>query len=260
MAAVDLACESMGEGPPVLLLHGLFGSGRNWATLGRALAQQHRVLLPDARNHGGSPWAATMSYAEMADDLEALIVREGLERPIVIGHSMGGKAAMALALLQPQAVAGLAVIDIAPEAYADQFSSYVHAMRSLDLAAAGSRRELQQTLAASLGGGAPVDFLLQNLRRHDERFDWRINLMGIGRCMGELCGFPEDLRQSRYDGPTLFVSGGESGYVQPSSEAGIRALFPAAQLHTIADAGHWVHADQPDALLRRLQDWLASLG
>lgn len=255
--AVELAFDVLGVGSPVVILHGLFGAGRNWKQLAQLLGEHYRVYLPDARNHGASPWTTSMSYTDMALDVAALIEREGLQQPFVVGHSMGGKTAMALALLQPQTIGGLAVIDIAPEAYTDRFSKYVAAMRSLDVAPASSRRELQQALTASLGPNAAVDFLLQNLRRENERFDWRINLLAAGASMGELCGFPEALRQGRYGGPALFAHGADSDYVQPGSVAGIRALFPHAELQSIADAGHWVHTDQPEALLCALQDWLA---
>lgn len=255
-----LAFEALGSGPPVVILHGLFGAGRNWTQVAQALAPDHRVYLPDARNHGASPWAESMSYVEMAGDVLALIEREQLQRPFVIGHSMGGKTAMALALSHPEAIGGIAVIDIAPESYADQFSSYVSAMRSLEMASATSRREIQQALAGSLGADAPVDFLMQNLRRQNDRFDWRLNLLATGLCMRELCGFPESLREARYDGPALFIHGAESGYVRPSSLPGIRALFPHAGTERIADAGHWVHADQPAALLSGLRGWLADAG
>lgn len=253
---VALAFESLGEGPPVVILHGLFGAGRNWMQMAQALSAKYRVLLPDARNHGASGWAESMSYPEMAQDVAALIEREGLVQPFVIGHSMGGKTAMALALADPLGIAGLAVIDIAPQAYADQFSSYVTAMRSLDVAAATNRRELHQALATQLGPNAPADFLLQNLRRQGERFDWRINLLATGMCMGELCDFPEALRRGSYDRPALFVHGADSDYVRSSSVACIHALFPNAELQSIKDAGHWVHADQPDTLLCALLEWL----
>jgi pimeloyl-ACP methyl ester carboxylesterase len=255
-----LAFEALGSGPPVVILHGLFGAGCNWTRVAQALAADRRVYLPDARNHGASPWAGSMSYAEMASDVLALIEREQLHRPFVIGHSMGGKTAMALALSHPDAVGGIAVIDIAPESYAGQFSSYVSTMRSFDAAGAASRREVRQALADSLGAQAPVDFVMQNLRRQYDRFDWRLNLLATGLCMRELCGFPEALRDARYDGPALFMHGAESDYVPPSSLAGIRALFPRARTERIADAGHWVHADQPAALLCGLRDWLADAG
>ena len=254
--ALQLAFEALGAGPPVVILHGLFGAGRNWTHVAEALAANYRVYLPDARNHGASPWAESMSYAEMAGDVLALIEAEQLQRPFVIGHSMGGKTAMALALGHPQALGGVAVIDIAPEDYADQFSSYVSAMRGLDLATATRRREIRQALADSLSPDAPVDFLMQNLRHQGDRFDWRLNLLATGLCMRELCGFPAALRQQSYDGPALFLSGAESDYVRADSLAGIRACFPDAQLERIADAGHWVHADQPQALLCGLHEWL----
>jgi pimeloyl-ACP methyl ester carboxylesterase len=254
--AVKLAFEAVGEGPPVVVLHGLFGSGRNWAPIAQALAATHRVYLPDARNHGASPWSDTMSYPEMAFDVLELIERERLQRPVLVGHSMGGKTAMALALEHPDAIAGLAVIDIAPQVYADQFSPYVTAMRGLDIATAASRKEIRDTLATRLGGDAPVDFLLQNLRRQEERFDWRLNLMATAMCMRDLCGFPTHLLDGSYEGPALFLSGGESDYVRPDAHAAIARLFPAAELEEIPQAGHWVHADEPQALLRVLRGWL----
>jgi esterase len=254
--SVKLAFETVGAGPPVVVLHGLFGSGRNWAAIAQALAATHTVYLPDARNHGASPWAETMSYPEMALDVLELIDRERLQRPVVIGHSMGGKTAMALALQYPQAIAGVAVIDIAPEPYADQFSPYVSAMRGLDMAAATSRKEIRQALAVRLGADAPVDFLMQNLQRHDERFDWRINLMATSMCMRDLCGFPRELHEKCYPGPALFVPGADSDYVRAESQAGITRLFPRALTERVPDAGHWVHADQPQALLQILRRWL----
>jgi len=254
--SVKLAFETVGEGTPVVILHGLFGSGRNWAPIAQALAHKHRFYLPDARNHGASPWAQTMSYPEMALDVLELIDREQLLRPIVIGHSMGGKTAMALALEHPQAIAGVAVIDIAPEAYADQFTPYVTAMRGLDMAASTSRKEIRQALAVRLGGDAPVDFLMQNLKRHDERFDWRLNLMATAVCMPDLCGFPPQLARQRFPGPSIFVAGADSDYVRVESLAGIARLFPRARVERIPNAGHWVHADEPEALLRALQRWL----
>ncbi|RST49440.1 alpha/beta fold hydrolase [Variovorax sp. MHTC-1] len=255
--SIELACEAVGDGPPVVILHGLFGAGRNWARIARALGDSHRVYLPDARNHGASPRGQTMSYTEMAQDVLALIERERLQRPLLIGHSMGGKTAMTLALEHPQAISGLAVVDIAPERYSDQFSPYMMAMRGFDAAAATGRNEARQALAQDQAGDTPVlDFLMQNLRRHDERFDWRLNLLAVAMCMQELCGFPRRFRHRQYEGPALFLAGTESSYVQAESHDRIARLFPRAHLEHIDDAGHWVHADQPGALLRALRRWL----
>jgi pimeloyl-ACP methyl ester carboxylesterase len=256
---VKLAFDVIGNGPPVVILHGLFGSGRNWASIAQALAGSYRLYLPDARNHGASPWVETMSYQDMALDVLDLIDREQLLRPVVIGHSMGGKTAMTLALEYSQAIAGVAVIDIAPEAYADQFSPYVAAMHGLDVAAATSRRDVRQALVSLLGVEAPVDFLMQNLQRHDERFDWRINLLATATCMRDLCDFPQHLLRRHYPGPALFVTGQHSAYVCPASRAEIVRLFPRARIQQISDAGHWVHADQPEALLKTLREWLAEI-
>ncbi|ROZ75091.1 alpha/beta fold hydrolase [Ramlibacter sp. WS9] len=257
--SVALAFESMGEGPPVVILHGLFGSGRNWKPFAQALAQRHRVILPDACNHGASPWSDDMSYTAMARDVLTFIERERLHRPVLVGHSMGGKTAMALALTHPDAIAGIAVIDIAPVTYPDQFSPYVAALRGLDLASASRRKEIRRALAVRPGPDAPLDLLIQNVRNHEARFDWRLNLMATALCMPDLCGFPAALMGERYTGPALFVAGGDSDYVRPDADEAIRRMFKQARVERIADAGHWVHADAPQALQRLLQGWLGGL-
>ena len=139
--ALELAFESVGDGPPLLILHGLFGSGGNWRSVARALSTSHRVISVDLRNHGGSPWVETMSYLQMADDVRALIEWEQLHLPAVMGHSMGGKTAMALALLYPELLSRLIVVDIAPVCYADRLSMTAEAMRAVDTVAAASRDE-----------------------------------------------------------------------------------------------------------------------
>ena len=164
--ALQLAFEDTGTGPPVVVLHGLFGSGANWRSVARALAPHHRVLCVDLRNHGHSPWTDSMDYLEMADDVRALIARQGLSRPTVVGHSMGGKTAMALALAQPEALKRLIVVDIAPRSYHDALSSYAQAMRSVDLMAAASRAEVQRQLQALLPD-ASVARLAERLASND---------------------------------------------------------------------------------------------
>ena len=255
--SIQLAFRALGAGRPVVILHGLFGAGCNWTPIAQSLATHYRVYLPDARNHGASPWSESMTYPEMALDVKALIESEHLEQPFVVGHSMGGKTAMALALENPQLISGLAVIDIAPERYAEQFPSYVSAMRSLSVAAAATQRQIQDLLASSLHPGASEEFLQQNLRRYNDRFDWRVNLMATVRCMRDLCTFPEPLQHQRYDGLALFLAGADSDYVRPESMETILNLFPAVQVERIPDAGHWVHVDQPQALLCGLHDWLS---
>ncbi|MEJ8859850.1 alpha/beta fold hydrolase [Variovorax robiniae] len=251
-----MAFEALGSGAPVVILHGLFSAGRNWTHFAQLLAADYRVYLPDARNHGASPWASSMSYPDMALDVRLFIEDKHMLRPFVVGHSMGGKTAMALALAHPQSVAGITVVDTAPEFYANQFSAYMAAMQGLDLATTRARRGIRDTLADQLNRGASVEFQLRNLRSQRERFDWRMNLLATAARMRELCGFPASLHGARYEGPALFISGAESDYVRPESRASIRALFPNAEFKGVIDAGHWVHADQPEALLADLRGWL----
>jgi pimeloyl-ACP methyl ester carboxylesterase len=257
--SIKLVLEVVGNGPPVIVLHGLFGTGRNWAHIAQALSHSYRVYLPDARNHDASPWAKAMSYPDMALDMLAPIEREQLLQPFLIGHSMGGKTAMALALEHQQVIGGEAVIDIAPERYGDQFSPYATAMRSINVAGATSLEELHQSLANSLDDSSPVDFLMQNLRRHEKRFDWRINLMANAMFIPDLCDFPQQPMGKHSDGPALFVAGADSDYVRAESHAEIRRLFPHERPEHIDDAAHWAHADQPEALVHALHRWLREL-
>jgi esterase len=252
-----LAFEIIGEGPPVVILHGLFSAGRNWARIAQNLGHAYRFYLPDARNHGASSWAETMTYPDMARDVVELINREQLMRPLIIGHNIGGKTAMALALEYPHAIGGIAVIDIAPKFYADQFSLHVTAMRGLDLTGSACCKDLRpmprRSARDSLLGNAA---LIRNLRHQSARFDWRFNLMANALCMQDLCDFPGGLTHLRYMGPALFVTGADSNFVRPESHAVIKRLFQNVRWASIAGAGHWVHADQPEALEHALQKWL----
>jgi esterase len=247
--ALDLAFESVGDGPPLLILHGLFGSGGNWRGVARELASMHRVLTVDLRNHGASPWADSMSYLAMADDVLRLIEREGLSRPAVIGHSMGGKVAMALALMEPQHVGHLTVVDIAPVAYADRLSMVAEAMRAIDTLHAASRDEVRQRLTGLLPDPGIVPFLMQNLVARNAHFDWRVNLAAILRSIASLSGFPAELRTLRFKQPLHVIAGGRSDYVTQADGAEFRPMFSRVRIDVIEPAGHWVHADQPQAFI-----------
>lgn len=255
--ALDLAYDAMGSGPPLLILHGLFGSGSNWRSIARHLAATHRVYSVDLRNHGASPWAETMGYVEMADDVQHLIVREGLQQVSVLGHSMGGKTAMALALRYPTLVERLIVADIAPVSYVDRLSLFAEAMRGIDMLAAASRAEVQQRLAETLPDPSVAPFLAQNLIMRNAHLDWRINLAGISAALPDLSDFPAGLRERRYHGPLQVIAGGRSDYVAQHDGADFRPMFPHTRLEVIADAGHWVHADQPQRFLALLSAALA---
>jgi len=226
-----------GDHPPLLIAHGLFGSARNWGVIARRLAGARRVVVVDMRNHGDSPWAEAHDYESISEDLAELI--DG--RWDVLGHSMGGKAAMVLALRHPEKVNRLVVADIAPVAYGHTQAHLVEAMAALDLSAATSRGEADRALAASVEDPGVRAFLLQSLDVKERR--WRLNLDVLGREMQKILSFPEI--EGHFDGPALFLFGGNSTYVLPEHRARIRALFPEARFAKIPGAGHWLHAEKP---------------
>ena len=254
---VALAATELGEGPAVAILHGLFGSGRNWTSIGRSLAARHRVLLFDLRNHGASPWADGMSYDEMAADVHAALALRGLARAALLGHSLGGKVAMALAMAEPEAVARLLVVDIAPVPYPPTLLGHARAMQTLDLTQIRRRSEADRLLAAAIPDPAERAFLLQNLILTEEGARWRLNLAAIAEGMPLISGFPSFPPSRVYGGPTLFVAGGRSPYLRAEHEPLIKGLFPAARVVRIAQAGHWVHAEAPAGFLALAAPFLA---
>ncbi|HET8700081.1 MAG TPA: alpha/beta fold hydrolase [Nitrococcus sp.] len=248
--------QASGEGPALLLLHGLFGSGSNWKRHARELAKHYRVLLPDLRNHGRSPHAPSMDYRLMADDVIGLLDAEALDKAALVGHSMGGKVAMALALTQPARIAALAVADIAPIAYGRHLHGYVDAMRDLRLATIGSRAAADRALADTLAEATVRQFLLTNLEHSTtEGYRWRIPLDILADQMPLIEGFPE--LAAKFFGPALFIQGGRSSYVTTASHEIIRQLFPQATFACIPEAGHWLHVEAPERFAKLVGDFLA---
>jgi esterase len=254
---VALATAEYGEGKPVAVLHGLFGSARNWAGIARRLAQHHRVIAFDLRNHGASPWADTMDYAELAEDVRAAMQVRGHRRYALIGHSMGGKAAMAAALAAPGEVERLVVVDIAPVVYPAGPLAYARAMRALDLGAVARRGDADKTLAGAIPDPAERAFLLQNLVFGDGPPRWQLNLAAIEAALPALAGFPTVPAGTVYSGPALFIAGEKSDYIRPEHDADIGRLFPNARVVRIGGAGHWVQAERPDAFLAAVEPFLA---
>ena len=237
---MKLAAQRFGEGgdrPPLLIAHGLFGSARNWGVIARRLAETRRVVAVDMRNHGDSPWTDAHGYDEMAEDLAEVI--EG--QWDVLGHSMGGKAAMVLALRHPGKVNRLVVADIAPVAYGHTQAHLVDAMEGLGLPGIATRGDADRALAAVVEDAGVRAFLLQSLDVKERR--WRLNLDALRREMPKILSFPEIA--GRFDGPALFLSGGTSSYVRPEHRDRIKALFPEARFAKIPGAGHWLHAEKP---------------
>ncbi|MBF9047732.1 alpha/beta fold hydrolase [Rhodobacterales bacterium LSUCC0031] len=228
--------------PPILIAHGLFGSARNWGVIARRLSegQGRRVLTVDMRNHGDSPWTDSHSYPDLADDLAGVIAAHGGQAD-VLGHSMGGKAAMALALMHPALVRRLIVADIAPVAYGHTQQHLIDAMRAVDLSLVATRRDADMQLAAHVDADGVRAFLLQSLDVKGRA--WRLNLDTLERFMPAILGWPD--LAGHYEGLTLMLSGALSDYVQPDHRPTIKALFPKAQFAKIPGAGHWLHADRP---------------
>jgi len=249
---MKLPVTSYGEsGSPVVVMHGLFGSSRNWMTAARRLAAGHRVFAFDLRNHGTSPHTDTMSYPEMAEDVYETIYSLGVGPVALVGHSMGGKTAMLTALRHADVVERLVVVDAAPVSYPPAFVEYAQAMRNADLSSVQRRAEVDAQLVDAVPTPGTRAFLLQNLILDDQGARWRPNLPVIEAALPAISAWPED-ESGRYDGPTLFIYGGKSDYVQHNHRATIERYFPQVQFAEIPEAGHWVHAE-------RLDDFLATL-
>jgi pimeloyl-ACP methyl ester carboxylesterase len=240
-------------GVPVLIVHGLFGSGRNWGVIARRLAETRPVIAVDMRNHGDSPRFATQSYPDMAADLAEVIAAHGGQAD-VLGHSMGGKAAMVLALTHPETVRRLIVADIAPVAYGHSQSHHIAAMRTLDVTGLAARSEADRRLSGTIPDPALRAFFLQSLDLKSAPPRWKLNLDVLEAEMPRIVGWPDIA--GRYDGPALFLSGALSDYVRPEHRATITALFPRARLARIPGAGHWLHADKPREFEAAVQTWL----
>ena len=228
--------------PPLLIVHGLFGSARNWGVIARRLADTRDVLAVDMRNHGDSPRLAVHGYPELAADLAEVIAANG-GRADVLGHSMGGKAAMMLALTQGTLVNRMIVADIAPIAYSHDQTQHITALRGLDLGQLTSRGEADRRLSQTIPDPALRAFFLQSLDLRAQPPRWRLNLDVLAAEMPKIVGWPDPA--GRFDGPVLFLSGATSSYVRPEYRSTIRHLFPAARFAKIPGAGHWLHAEKP---------------
>ena len=247
--------SELGSGPPVALLHGLFGSAVNFGTVQKRLAERYRVISLDLRNHGQSPHAPFMSYPAMAEDvLETLRSRNALPCALV-GHLMGGKVAMAAALEAPGAVSRLLVADIAPAIYPPLFRGYAEAMAAMPLAADLTRIAADRFLAATVDNPGIRAFLLQNLRFGAES-SWRIGLDAIINALPQIEGWPE-LDEGAYLGQVLFVAGARSDYIRAEHRPIIRELFPSARFAVLKNAGHWLHADNPEGFVSLVDAFLA---
>jgi pimeloyl-ACP methyl ester carboxylesterase len=268
-----LHTRTVGEtGPHVVFVHGLFGQGKNWTTIARGLADRHRVTLVDLPNHGHSPWTDRADYLDMAELLATEL--EGLGEPVtLVGHSMGGKVAMQLALRRPELLRALVVVDVAPVEYpvrggrtddpdeeASPFAGYIDAMQAMDLGSLRTRADADRALRDAVRSPMVRSFLLQSLVREGlgpgAGWRWRLNLDALERDLDQLRGFPDPPPGARFDGPVLWIAGTNSTYVLPRDRARMDELFPTTRLVRIKNAGHWVHSEQPEIFVETLRRFL----
>jgi esterase len=248
------------NGAPVLVLHGLFGRLSNWGWHCKQLAQQYAVYGVDLRNHGDSPHSDQLDYQVMAEDVRQLIVRLGLESCCIVGHSMGGKVAMQLALSFPDLIEKLVIVDIAPVSYPEDADGHMNVLAAMDAVKLGeikSRTQAEVTIEDYIPQEATRKFLLTNLVRNKEgSFEWRLDKDSIRKNYANLRA--ELIATMSFLKPVLFIKGSLSPYIKPEHEAQIKELFPAASVKLLMDAGHWLHAEKPQALQKILLKFLSS--
>lgn len=253
---MKLVYKTYGTGDPVIILHGLFGMGDNWRSIARMMEDQHQCIVADLRNHGRSPHDPVMNLAVMTDDLLELLEDLQLKRASFIGHSMGGKVAMQFALLYPDLVDKLVVVDIAPKHYPPHHARVIEAILAADPSHLRERSEVEERLASHLGQDqSTIQFLMKNLSRTPEgHLEWKSNMPVIIDAYQNL--MEEVTPLAPFTGPVLFVRGEKSKYILDEDLPLIHDLFPEAKLITIPGAGHWVHADAPQAFTAAVMDFL----
>lgn len=243
----------------IIVLHGLFGSGRNWTQVAKQMSQKYRVLTVDLRNHGLSPWDDVMTYEAMAVDIVELIREESLIKPILLGHSMGGKVAMTAGLLKPDLLAGLIAVDIAPVTYNHSHLCLVDLLRGLDIGNYSRRSEADAVLAKLINDPILRGFLLHNLVYEDGGMRWQINLDVIASNIHNLMQFPFESGFIQFSGPSFFIGGANSDFILSKHYGLLRNFFPISKIKMIEGAGHWVHAEKPEEFCSHIIDFIGSL-
>jgi esterase len=266
---MKLFFRRLGSGKPFVILHGLYGSSDNWYTIGRALADQYEVFIPDQRNHGNSPHLQDHDYNVMSDDLNDFLIRHNLARAVILGHSMGGKTALAFGLKYPEKVEKMIVVDISPFGYdetsAPEVISHEQIMRSLmalQPETLKGRQDADNRLQKQIRSEPVRQFLLKNLKRDSEGvFYWAMNLPVLQQHLADIYASIMPSEQSRPDDipvfPLMFIKGENSGYLRKEEFDSIRNFFPHAELAEIAGAGHWVHAEQPEEFLKTIRNFIS---
>ena len=239
---VNLYSSSHGDGPPLLLLHGLFGMSDNLSVISRALSEHFTVHSLDLRNHGRSPHLASMTLNEMAEDVRVYLDRHNLSSTSILGHSLGGKVAMQLAVNHPERVSQMVVADIAPVEYPPHHNEVLSGLQQVDLATISSRREAESFLAKEINEEGVRQFLLKSLYKDQHVFRWRFNVDVITSNYDDLRA---PIIGKAFDKPTLFIKGEHSNYIRADYADSIKTLFPKAEFKMIQNTGHWLHAEKP---------------
>ncbi|HAO25250.1 MULTISPECIES: alpha/beta fold hydrolase [unclassified Methylophaga] len=247
--------QSIGHGEPLVILHGLFGSADNWRSIAKALSSERQVISVDLRNHGRSFHHSQQTFDLMAEDLLNLLDHLGLSVIDLLGHSLGGKTAMQFSQNFTDRLRKLIIVDIAPRQYADEHSQIFKALLAQDLSKFSTRSQVSDALAEALPDPQVRQFLLLNLQKGDNGLSWRINLQGL------FCNYPGLLQsvspENSIELPALFLSGSKSDYVTDDDWLQIKSLYPQAEYVVIDGAGHWVHAEKPDAFIQQVNRFLA---
>jgi len=254
---MKLFYREYGQGLPLIILHGLFGISDNWSTFGKTLQEKYHVYIPDMRNHGRSSHSPVFDFPSMTEDISGLIEDLGLYKPILIGHSLGGKVAMMVALNNPDLLDKLIIVDASPRKYAriTEHLQLLNAMLSTDLSIAHSRSDVENQLKDKIKNQRLRQFILKNIYwKANDKLDWRLNLAVLNANLPLMFGGLESA--SVFTKPALFIRGGLSNYLMEDDIELIRKYFPEAIIHTIASAGHWVHADAPEEFLTVVMDFL----
>jgi len=262
---LELFYRKKGEtGEPLVILHGLYGSGDNWMSIAGELSGRFQVYLIDQRNHGRSPHADDMSYEALANDLHGFVMKHNLEKVNIIGHSMGGKTAMWFAAKHPEKVKKLVVVDVAPGTYdstspnVETHKKIIKALRSIDPAKAKTRKELDKQFAEHIDNLQLRMFLLKNIERTDGgSYRWRLNINSIEKNIGNIMGGLPDTNIT-IDVPTLFLKGELSDYITEKDHPLIKKIFPRSEVITVHNAGHWLHARQPKVFIEKTMEFLRS--
>lgn len=256
MHALELSFESFNDtdsAVPLIILHGFFASARNWRGLAKQFAEQRPVYVLDLRNHGGSPHHAQMDYPQLAEDVMAFLNRHAIAQADILGHSMGGKVAMWLALYHVSRIRQLVIADISPVSYSHCFDNTIGSLRALDLKSLNNRKQAEESLAEAIPDLAYRQFLLQNLLLEHGEYRWRVNLDYFQANAVNIVAFPDVVDTLPCQKPVLFLSGEQSYYIRHEA---IYPLFPQAKIIELAGTGHWLHIDAPQEFMRLSQDWL----